>query len=425
MEDLNRVIVGAQWGDEGKGKIIDYLTAEADVVVRYQGGGNAGHTVEVGPERFILHLVPCGIVRPGKMCVIGHGVVVDPAALVKEIKELEARGIDVRGNLFVSGQCHLVFPYHRRLDELREAQAHRHRIGTTKRGIGPAYADKVARTGLRIVDMLDRRDFDDRFALLIRENNRRLRAMGARALSVRGLLDSARASAQFLRPFVADTVALVHESVLEKRRVLFEGAQGTMLDIDYGTYPYVTSSNCTAGGACTGAGIAPNRIHSVVGVTKAYTTRVGEGPFPTELHTSTGVRLREEGQEFGATTGRPRRVGWFDAVVARYAVMLNGIDSLAVTKLDVLDGLPALKICVAYRTGRRRVESMPHGRREFARCRPIYEEMPGWQEPTGAVRSFDELPARAKAYLKRLSDLSGAPVGWVSVGAQRDQTIEV
>ena len=347
MEDLNRVIVGAQWGDEGKGKIIDYLTAEADVVVRYQGGGNAGHTVEVGSERFILHLVPSGIVRPGKMCVIGHGVVVDPAALVKEIKELEARGIEVRGNLFVSEQCHLVFPYHRRLDELREARAEGRRIGTTKRGIGPAYADKMSRTGLRIADMLDRGVFDDLFGRSVRENNRRLRAMGARGMSVGALLDSVRESAQFLKPFVADTVALVHESVLQRRRILFEGAQGTMLDIDYGTYPYVTSSNCTAGGACTGAGIAPNRIHSVVGVTKAYTTRVGEGPLPTELRTSTGVRLREEGQEFGATTGRPRRVGWFDAVVARYAVMLNGINSLAVTKLDVLDGLPALKICVA------------------------------------------------------------------------------
>ena len=425
MEDLNRVIVGAQWGDEGKGKIIDYLTAEADVVVRYQGGGNAGHTVEVGSERFVLHLVPSGIVRPGKMCVIGNGVVVDPVALVKEIKELEARGIDLRGNLFVGEQCHVVFPYHRKLDELRESRRDGRHIGTTKRGIGPAYADKMARVGLRIADILDRPSFEEQFRRLVRENNRMLRAMGARGLSFRGLLESVREAAHFLKPFVADTVALVHESVLKKRRILFEGAQGTMLDIDYGSYPYVTSSNCTAGGACTGAGIAPNRIHSVVGVMKAYTTRVGEGPFPTELHTSTGVRIREEGQEFGATTGRPRRVGWFDAVVTRYAVMLNGIGSLAVTKLDVLDALPAMKICVAYRAGRRRLESVPHGQREFARCRPIYEELPGWQESTRDVTSFEKLPARAKAYLKRLSDLSGAPVRWVSVGARRDQTIEV
>ena len=338
------VLVGAQWGDEGKGKIIDVLTEQADIVVRYQGGNNAGHTVEVGNEKYVLHLVPSGILYPGKLNVIGNGVVVDPLALLEEIDHLQSRGIAINGNLLVSDRANLVLPYHRLLDAIREEQKGKGKIGTTKRGIGPAYSDKVGRTGLRVVDLLAPASFSEKLRRKVRETNEIARAFGAKPLSYAKINADYLAAGKRLRQHIADTVTLLNRSERDGRQILLEGAQGTLLDIDFGTYPFVTSSNTTAGGACAGSGIPPHRIGRVVGVMKAYTTRVGEGPFPTELLDASGAMLRETGKEFGATTGRPRRCGWFDAVATRYSVMLNGIDELAVTKLDVLDSLPKIKV---------------------------------------------------------------------------------
>jgi adenylosuccinate synthase len=417
------VLVGAQWGDEGKGKIIDVLTEQADVVVRYQGGNNAGHTVEVGEHKYVLHLVPSGILYPGKINVIGNGVVVDPLALWEEIEHLRKRGIAIDANLFVSETAHVVFPYHRLLDEVREEQKGRRKIGTTKRGIGPAYADKVARTGIRLVDLLATDRFADKLRRKVRENNEIFKAFGAKPLSFAGIQRDYLACAQELRPFIADTVTLVNRAVRDGRNVLFEGAQGTLLDIDFGTYPFVTSSNATSGGACTGTGVPPNRIDRVVGVMKAYTTRVGEGPFPTELHDEQGQMLRETGREFGATTGRPRRCGWFDAVATRYSVMLNGIDDLAVTKLDVLDAVPKIKVCVGYKAGRKVYETVPNDIDELQRCVPVYQEFDGWQTSTKQAKEFDQLPKRARIYLQKLAQLSGAKLSIVSVGARREETM--
>jgi adenylosuccinate synthase len=417
------VLVGAQWGDEGKGKIIDVLTEQADVVVRYQGGNNAGHTVEVGPEKYVLHLVPSGILYPGKINVIGNGVVVDPVALLEEIGHLRGRGIAIGDNLFVSETAQLVFPYHRLLDEVREAQKGKRKIGTTKRGIGPAYADKVARTGLRVVELLSPERFSEKLRRKVRENNEILKALGARPLSFARIDAEYRACARRLRPHIADTVTMLNKAVRDGKNILCEGAQGTMLDIDFGTFPFVTSSNATAGGACTGTGIPPHRIDRVVGVMKAYTTRVGEGPFPTELLDGSGNLLRETGREFGATTGRPRRCGWFDAVATRYAVMVNGIDELAVTKLDVLDALPKIKACVAYKVAGKLRETVPAEAELLQRCKPVYQEFDGWQASTNGARSFDELPAKARNYLLKIAELSGARLGIVSVGARREETI--
>jgi adenylosuccinate synthase len=417
------ILVGAQWGDEGKGKIIDVLAEQADLVVRYQGGNNAGHTVEVGEHRYVLHLVPSGILHPGKISVIGNGVVVDPVALVEEVEHLRKRGIGIDGNLFVSETAHLVFPYHRLLDELREVQNGKRKIGTTKRGIGPAYADKVARTGLRVVDLLSAERFSGKLRRKVRENNEVFRAFGAEPLSFAVMDREYRGCGRKLRPFITDTVTMLNRALREGKNILFEGAQGTLLDIDFGTYPFVTSSNATAGGACTGAGIAPNRIDRVVGVMKAYTTRVGEGPFPTELHDAQGAMLRETGREFGATTGRPRRCGWFDAVATRYSVMLNGINELAVTKLDVLDAVPKIKVCVAYKLGRKLYETVPNDLEVLQRCTPVYQEYDGWQTSTKRAQDFDQLPKRARVYLQKISQLSGARLSIVSVGARREETI--
>jgi adenylosuccinate synthase len=415
--------VGAQWGDEGKGKVIDVLTEQADVVVRYQGGNNAGHTVEVGNQKYVLHLVPSGILYPGKVNVIGNGVVVDPLALWEEIEHLRGRGIAIDSNLYVSETAHLVFPYHRLLDDVREEQKGKRKIGTTKRGIGPAYADKVARTGLRVVDLLSPDRFSEKLRRKIRENNEILRAFGAKPLSFAKTNRDYLACGRKLRPLIADTVTLLNRSVRQNKNMLFEGAQGTMLDIDFGTYPFVTSSSATAGGACTGTGIPPHRVDRVVGVMKAYTTRVGEGPFPTELLDAQGVMLRETGREFGATTGRPRRCGWFDAVATRYAVTVNGIDDLAVTKLDVLDGLPKIRVCVGYKVGKKVVETVPNDIDEFQRATPIYQEFDGWQTSTKQTREFEQLPKRARIYLQKLAQLSGAKLSIVSVGARREETI--
>jgi len=421
----NTVLVGAQWGDEGKGKVIDVLTPEVDVVVRYQGGNNAGHTVKVGDEKYVLHLLPSGMLHEGKQCVIGNGLVVDPAALAGEINELRERGIEIGDRLLISDRAHIVFPYHGALDASREAACHKDKkIGTTKRGIGPAYGDKMSRVGLRIGDLLDPA-FPQLLTERMGEVNRVLEAMGAEPLDAAKLITGACEAARVIGPFIGDSISFLGEAVRDGKSILFEGAQGTMLDIDYGSYPFVTSSNCTAGGACTGTGVPPNKIDRVLGVIKTYTTRVGEGPFPTELTDEIGQLLAEEGNEFGATTGRPRRCGWFDAVLARYSAMINGFDVWAMTKLDVLDKVETIKICVAYECDGKRYETVPGNIRVLQKCTPVYEEMPGWQTPTSEVTKYEDLPQKAKDYVDRLVELTGVKLGILSVGPQRKSTLRV
>jgi adenylosuccinate synthase len=418
-------LVGAQWGDEGKGKIIDVLTEEADVIVRYQGGNNAGHTVRFGDETYILHLLPSGILHADKQCVIGNGVVVDLAALLDELDALETRGIRAAGRLFVSDRAHLVLPYHGAIDAAREQQASAgRRIGTTKRGIGPAYGDKVSRIGLRACDATAP-DFGERVKECAARANRVLTALGGAPLDVEPLAERCAAAGRRAAPFVADTISLLNAAERAGRSILLEGAQGTMLDIDFGTYPYVTSSNSTAGGACTGTGIPPHRIDRVIGVVKAYTTRVGEGPFMTELKDEVGALLGREGREFGATTGRPRRCGWFDAVVARYSAALNGVDFWAITKLDVLDSLDTLRICTAYECDGERLDTLPADTRRLERCRPVYEDWPGWRCPTRNATRLEDLPRAARAYVDRLCELTGVPLGILSVGPGRESTLRV
>ena len=418
----NTILVGAQWGDEGKGKIIDVLTEEADIVVRTQGGNNAGHTVHIKGQKYILHLVPSGILRPKKTCVIGNGVVVDPVSLVDEIKGLRKIGIRIDGNLFLSETAHVVFPYHRELDAQREILKGKNKIGTTKRGIGPAYGDKAARTGLRIIDLINEDRFRQQLELKIRENNEILKAFGAKPLSFKKVHQQYREAGNYLKPFVTNTVVLLHEAVQRNDDILFEGAQGTFLDIDHGTYPFVTSSNTTAGGACTGSGIPPHRMDRVVGVMKAYTTRVGEGPLPTE-NAEIADMLHAMGREFGATTGRPRRCGWFDSVATRHATMVNGIDELAVTNIDGLDTVATIKVCIGYRDGNKRYDYIPNDIEAFVRCRPVYAEFPGWLTPTDKARKWKDLPMKTRAYLKALAELTGARVSIASVGPGREQTI--
>ncbi len=421
----NTILIGSQWGDEGKGKIIDVITTEHKWVVRYQGGNNAGHTVEIGEERHVLHLLPSGILREGCSCVIGNGVVIDPAALKQEIDEVESRGYATAGRLFVSDRAHVIMPYHRLIDEYREGRATaKEKIGTTKRGIGPSYADKAARVGLRMGDML-LPDFAERVRRKVEENNVILEALGAPLPVADEVVAEYTALAKSLTPYIQDTVTLLNQADRRGESILFEGAQGAMLDIDFGTYPYVTSSNATAGGACTGSGIPPHRIERVIGVIKGYTTRVGEGPFPTELNDDTGEALRRAGNEFGATTGRPRRCGWFDAVVARYSAMINGIDFWALTKMDVLDQQPVIRVCVAYEYEGQRYEQVPGLISVLEGCRPVYEELPGWNCRTSDITRFDDLPDRARAYIARLEELTGVSVGIVSVGPQRDRTFVV
>jgi len=401
------------------------LAEDADVVVRYQGGNNAGHTVKIEDELYVLHLIPSGILHAGKLCVIGNGVVVDPVALLDEMRGLESRGIDMAGRLFVSDRAHVVFPFHRILDESRESKrSDARKIGTTKRGIGPSYADKVSRVGLRMGDLVDSR-FESMLEERMLEANSVLTALGAEQLDVAGLAAQYSEVAAAIAPYVSDSVVMLSEALGEGKSILCEGAQGTMLDIDFGSYPFVTSSHTSAGGACTGSGIAPHRIDRVIGVIKAYTTRVGEGPFPTELKDDTGQLLGREGNEFGATTGRPRRCGWFDAVVGRYAAMINGVDYWAMTKLDVLDTVKTLKICVAYRCDGETRDTVPANVRLLERCKPVYEEMAGWQSSTHGVQSFDALPDRAKAYVNRLCELTGVALGILSVGPARANTLRV
>jgi adenylosuccinate synthase len=416
----NTILIGAQWGDEGKGKIIDVLTSKAHIVVRSQGGNNAGHTVIHRGVKYILHLIPSGILRRGKICVIGNGVVIDPVALVTEIDGLRKLGVTIARNLLISDCAHLVMPYHRLLDEQRELR--RGKIGTTKRGIGPAYADKAARTGLRMSDLMQPIVFSKKLQAKILENNRILQALGAKPINFREVNESYLAAGEKLRPFVANTVVYLHHALARGKEILFEGAQGTFLDIDHGTYPYVTSSNTTAGGACTGTGVPPHRMDRVVGVMKAYTTRVGEGPLPTEDR-QLAETFHNQGREFGATTGRKRRCGWFDAVATRYATMINGIDELAITNLDGLDHLDPIRVCVAYRLNEKRLDVPPCDAAQLANCEPIYDEVPGWNRPTGSAQKFSQLPPAARAYVKYISKLTGAKLSMISVGPTRGETI--
>ena len=420
----NTILVGAQWGDEGKGKIIDFLTDEADIVVRSQGGNNAGHTIVIGGEKYVLHLSPSGILRRSKTCVIGNGVVLDPVSLVGEIDGLLARGVKVGKNLLISDAAHLVLPYHRSLDELREVQKGSKKIGTTKRGIGPAYADKASRTGLRMGDLMRPDVFTAKLTQRIKENNAILKSHGLAPLNGKKILQDYLAAGEKLRPFVTNTVIFLHRALELKQSMLFEGAQGTFLDIDHGTYPFVTSSNTTAGGASTGSGVPPHRIDSVLGVMKAYTTRVGEGPFATEDE-GLSDRLHAMGREYGATTGRARRCGWFDAVSTRYSTMVNGIDKIAITNLDGLDGVETIRICVAYRLDGKVLDFPPTDSDDLARCEPVYIEMPGWLKGTEKARKFSELPPKARAYVKKISELTGAKLSIVSIGPGRAQTIQL
>lgn len=420
----NTILVGAQWGDEGKGKIIDVLTEQADIVVRTQGGNNAGHTVFIGEKKYVLHLIPSGILRSKKTCVIGNGVVIDPVSLVEEIDGLEKLGIRVNGNLFISETAHLVLPYHRELDEQREILKGKNKIGTTKRGIGPAYGDKAARIGLRMIDLVNPERFQPLLRARIKENNEVLKALGAKPLSFAKVHAIYRAVGDRLKPFVTNTVVYLHKATRRKASVLFEGAQGTFLDIDHGTYPFVTSSNTTSGGACTGSGVAPNRMDRVVGVMKAYTTRVGEGPLPTESAEISDL-LHGMGREFGATTGRARRCGWFDSVATRHATMVNGIDELAVTNLDGLDTVESIKVCIGYKFGGTRFDYIPNDIGVLSKCEPIYAEFPGWKCPTHQAREWKHLPPKARSYLKAIAELSEAKLLIASVGPAREQTIFV
>ena len=418
----NTILVGAQWGDEGKGKIIDVLTESADIVVRTQGGNNAGHTVFIGEKKFVLHLIPSGILRKTKKCVIGNGVVVDPVNLVVEIEGLRKFNIKVDGNLFLSETAHLVLPYHRELDEQREILKGKNKIGTTKRGIGPAYGDKAARTGLRVIDLIHPERFEEKLKFKIAENNEILKAFGAKPLSFKKVHTAYREAGDYLKPFVTNTVVMLHQACRRNADILFEGAQGTFLDIDHGTYPFVTSSNTTAGGACTGSGVAPHLMDNVVGVMKAYTTRVGEGPLPTE-NAEIADMLHAMGREFGSTTGRARRCGWFDSVATRHAQMVNGIDDLAVTNVDGLDTLDVIRVCIGYRVGSTKYDYVPNDIEAFRQCAPIYAEFPGWKTPTHKVREWKKLPANCRAYLRALAELTDAKLAIVSVGPARDQTI--
>jgi adenylosuccinate synthase len=418
-------VIGAQWGDEGKGKITDLLSKSADMVVRYQGGVNAGHTVVVDDQTFKLHLIPSGILYPSTECIIGAGTVIDPKVLLQELSQLEALDISTK-NLLISETAHVTMPYHRLIDQASEERRGTHKIGTTKRGIGPTYADKSERTGIRIVDLMDTESLKKKLRWTVNYKNDILQKLyELPPLDPEEVIEEYQGYAEKLRPHVVDSSLRIYEAYRQRRNILFEGAQGTLLDLDHGTYPYVTSSNPVAGGACVGAGVGPTMIDRVIGVAKAYTTRVGEGPFPTELHGAIGEELCDRGAEFGTTTGRRRRCGWFDAVIGRYAVRINGLDCLAITKLDVLDELDEIQVCVAYEIEGRRCADLPSNARHFARCQPIYETVPGWKKSTADCRTLEDLPPQALAYLEFLAELMEVPIAIVSLGASRDQTIIV
>ncbi|WP_124728569.1 adenylosuccinate synthase [Staphylospora marina] len=419
------VVVGTQWGDEGKGKITDFLAERAEVVARYQGGNNAGHTIVFGGTRYKLHMIPSGIFYRDKICVLGNGMVINPDALVRELDELHAQGISTE-NLRISDRAHVIMPYHLRLDLAEEKQKGSAKIGTTGKGIGPAYMDKAARTGIRVADLMDK----DLFAAKLKKNletkNRILENLyGEQGFTFEEIYGPYLEAAERMRPYVTDTSVVLNDAIDQGKRVLFEGAQGVMLDIDQGTYPFVTSSNPVAGGVCIGSGVGPTKIHQVIGVAKAYTTRVGDGPFPTELQDETGDRIREVGREYGTTTGRPRRVGWFDSVVVRHARRVSGITGLSLNSLDVLTGLDTVKICVAYEYEGQRIEHYPANLEMLKKCKPIYEELPGWKEDITGASSIHDLPIETQHYIERITQLTGIPLAIFSVGPSRDQTIQV
>ena len=426
------LIVGAQWGDEGKGKIVDLLSQKADIVARYQGGANAGHTLVIDGKKYVLHLIPSGILHPHVQCVIGNGVVIDPVALMEEIKMLEDYGINIEGRLFISHRAHLIMPYHKLLDAAREKAAsandaatdRKNAIGTTGRGIGPAYIDKASRTGVRIVDLLDRKRFSDKLRANIGEVNKLLAKIhDYEELDAEQIADEYCQFDTQIDPYITDTTLLLYDAIQSGKNILLEGAQGAMLDVDHGTYPYVTSSNPTSGGAATGLGLAPTAISTVMGVVKAYSTRVGNGPFPTELHDATGERLRSIGQEFGATTGRPRRCGWLDAFALRYSVIVNGITEIALTKMDVLDTFDEITICTAYKLDGKILKSIPADADTLERVEPMYETMPGWKSSLTGIRTYQDLPQAAKDYIGRIEALSGARVSIISTSPDRADTI--
>jgi len=419
----NIVVLGAQWGDEGKGKVVDLFAERFDIVIRYQGGHNAGHTVRIQDRQYILKLVPSGILC-GKLAVIGNGLVIDPAALLEEIETLESAGIEVGGRLFISNRAHVIFPFHRMLERISEARPGRLAIGTTSRGIGPCYEDKVARRGIRMADLLDRDNFRQLYDALAEDKE-----VVRTAFRIGEPIDFAAIRARYeeyaerLRPMVCDTAKLLNQAIRSGRRLLFEGAQGTMLDIDHGTYPFVTSSSACAGGAPIGAGVPPTAIHAVVGVSKAYVTRVGGGPFPTEALDERGEALRRVGAEFGAVTGRPRRCGWFDVPLLRYTAMINGFDSLVITKLDVLDQFDEIPVCVGYKLNGQPVDEMPATHRAISAVEPVYEMLPGWRSSTFGLTRYEDLPSRARDYLDFLEEQIGVEIGCISTGPERDQTI--
>jgi len=420
----NVVVIGTQWGDEGKGKVVDWLTDHAQGVVRFQGGHNAGHTLVIGGKKTVLHLIPSGILRPGVRCYIGNGVVVSPQALLDELAMLESAGVEVHGRLSISDACPLILPYHAALDQARESAKGEGKIGTTGRGIGPAYEDKVARRAIRLQDLFHRERFAAKLGEVLDYHNFVLKQyFNARPVDFQKTLDQALALAERFRPMVGDVPRLLFEAGKRGENLLFEGAQGTLLDVDHGTYPYVTSSNCVAGAAAAGSGVGPQALHYVLGITKAYTTRVGGGPFPTELYDDVGRHLASRGNEFGATTGRARRCGWFDAAALKRSIQINGVSGLCVTKLDVLDGVETLQVGVGYRVGKETLDILPSGAEALAECEPIYEEIPGWTESTVGIRRHQDLPKNARNYLKRIEETCGVPIDLISTGPDREETI--
>ncbi|MGE4580515.1 MAG: adenylosuccinate synthase [Desulfuromonadales bacterium] len=423
----NVIIVGAQWGDEGKGKVVDIYTEYANDVVRYQGGNNAGHTLVVGDEKTVLHLIPSGILHEGKRCIIGNGVVLDPEVFIREITNLKKKGyLKDDSQLVIDGNVHIIMPYHREIDKAREIRSGARKIGTTGRGIGPTYEDKIGRRGIRLNDLIKPQAFARKLKEILPEKNFYLeKFLGQSPLSEEAILEEYSGYAQVLEKYLGRASLILNESIEAGHNILFEGAQGSLLDIDHGTYPYVTSSSTIAGGACTGSGVGPRFIDEVIGISKAYVTRVGEGPFPTELNDEMGEKLRQVGQEFGATTGRPRRTGWFDAVALREAVRTNGLTGLAITKLDVLNELDTIKICTAYSYQGDMLETFPQDLDVLNDCKPVYEEMEGWSSDLSGVRTYDDLPEKARVYLKKLEEVTGCPIALVSVGPRRDQTIQV
>ncbi len=420
------VIVGSQWGDEGKGKIVDLLSRQADYVARYQGGANAGHTIVINKKQTILHLIPSGILTEGVKCIIGNGVVIDPIAFMEETAMLKENGIDVTGRIFISHKAHLIMPYHKLLDKARESKQSGNAIGTTGRGIGPAYIDKSRRAGIRIVDLLDRKGFEDKLRANLQEKNEELvKIYGYEKLETEPIINEYLKYDKLMDPFITDTTLLINEEIAAGKNILVEGAQGALLDVDHGTYPFVTSSNPTSGGACTGLGIPPTSINKIIGVAKAYCTRVGNGPFPTELNDETGRNIQKTGAEFGATTGRPRRCGWLDLVALKYSVMINGISELAITKLDVLDSFAEIKLCTGYKTGNKTLKTFPIDINSFENIEPVYKAYPGWNKSLHGIRKFEDLPSETINYLKEIENYTGAKVKIISLSPERDDTIIV